>query len=201
MKPSLIFVHLTHRTLSTSHFFCQICKITFYFFIKYFCNCDLDTTGGATACSTLKPGRNLIRVTISLWFIIFRDIFSSCVHLLAWILAHKGRETKNGKTKKLEEMTGSRVEVSPPPKMTQNIVHFLSPAVTQTLLWNEGLIGWLAEWLPERMDGRLADWLADKHSDFLSIHQPLSLYPYSVCVCLLVRPISSLGRVCDWNKN
>lgn len=182
MKPSLIFVHLTHRTLSTSHFFCQICKITFYFFIKYFCNCDLDTTGGATACSTLKPGRNLIRVTISLWFIIFRDIFSSCVHLLAWILAHKGRETKNGKTKKLEEMTGSRVEVFPPQNDTKYCAFLISSSHTNFAMERgpNRLTSWMTAW----KDGWPTRWLTGWQAQRLSIHPPASLPVPLLCVCL-----------------
>lgn len=44
----------------------------------------------------------------------------------------------------------------------------------------------------EKINGWLARWLCTS--------LPLPACP-SLCVCLLVRPISSLARLCDWNKN
>lgn len=49
-------------------------------------------------------------------------------------------------------------------------------------------IGWPTDWTFERMNG------------CLSARLPLPAWP-SLCVYLLVRPISSLARLCDWNKN
>lgn len=52
-------------------------------------------------------------------------------------------------------------------------------------------IGWPTDWPLERMNSWLARWLSAR----------LPLPCLSLAVCLLVRPISSLARLCDWNKN
>lgn len=161
-------------------------------------NCDLDTTGGVLQhVVLLNRGRNVIAVSVSLWFITFAEAFSgdACTCLCV------GKE--GGRTERQGGLRGSREEKSSFfTKCHGNIVNLLSAAVTRTSPRNEGLIGWLADWPSEWMNGWLADWLADWCSDFPSIHPPASLpVPHSVCVCLAVRPISSLGSVCDWNKN
>lgn len=142
-----------------------------------------------------------LKVTVCVFFPRFAEAFP--VHVCA-PEKERGRRMK-GQVKRRWWGVG---------KCHRNIVHLLSAGHTQTSEWSEGLIGWLADWASEWMNGWLANWLTSLVTFHPSIHPSASLslsssLPLSpsacpslcVCVSLLVRPISSLGSVCDWNKN
>lgn len=179
MKLRVIGLGLTQLFtwhFSTSHLYVQICKMTSH---QRPYNCELDTTGGATTHWSSSPGTNAISVCFLVIHNIHWDISSWCVYLRVCRTGWEGQEQRR---------EGFFT------KCHRN-VHLLSTAVTQASAWSEGLIGWLAAW---PSDGWMTSWLTSKMTFYPAASLLLSL---NVCVCLVVRPISSLGRVCDWNRN
>lgn len=145
-------------------------------------NCDLDTTGGATACSSLSPGRNLIRVSVSLWFLTFAETFSLDARVPACEQRKRAREVcetrRDERVKRGEEWVFHKM----PREYCASLICSSHTNLTVERGANR-LTSWLTVWMDEWLAGWLTDWLTWTVTFHLSprLSRPV---PHSVCVCL-----------------